>query len=166
MGLLLNITGDGKGKSTSAFGMACRALGWGMHVSVIQFMKTPGSDTGEKRFFARFPEVVFEQYGAGFTWQKADHRTAAQKGWVRACGLLDSPGLLILDELNLVLAEGWLDLDEILKKLNARHPGLHVAVTGRRAPEKLLAVSDTVSRIECVKHAFNAGKLAEKGVDF
>lgn len=167
-GLLLNYTGEGKGKSSAAFGTALRALGWGWKVGIIQFIKDD-APTGEAQFFRRyFPELVFEQYGAGMLDRDADHRGAAERGWQRARELLKSfdGELLIFDELNVVLHFYLLEPDDIRKALLERKPELNVILTGRYAHPKILEISDLVTRVECEKHPFEKGFPARRGIDF
>ena len=167
-GLLLNLTGDGKGKSTSAFGTVLRALGWGWRVAVIQFMKGE-RPTGEKNFFTRyFPEMIFEQYGLGLTTRPGDHRGMAQRGWARTRELLESfdGELLILDELNVALHHGFLDPAEVAAALRSRRATLNLIVTGRHAPPELVEIADLVSEIADLKHPFHRGIPARKGVDY
>lgn len=168
-GLLLVLTGNGKGKSSSAFGMLARALGYGMRVAVAQFIKGR-NDTGEEAFFRRQPDVRWEVLGEGFTWDtqnlERDIETA-RKGWSVVKEMLNdqSIGLIVLDELTYPLKFGWLDLDEVLADLKARPAMQHVIITGRAAPQGLCDAADTVSEISDVKHAFRAGVRAQKGVD-
>lgn len=167
-GLLLNYTGDGKGKSSAAFGTALRALGWGWKVGILQFIKDE-APTGEAQFFRRyFPDLIFEQYGAGMLDRDADHRGAAEKGWQRAQELLrDFDGdLLIFDELNVVLHFYLLEPDDIRQALLARRPSLNVILTGRYAHPKIIEISDLVTRVECEKHPFEQGFPARRGIDF
>lgn len=168
-GLLLVLTGSGKGKSSSAFGMVARAIGHGMNVGVAQFIKGR-SDTGEEAFFTRQPEVTWHVLGEGFTWEtqnlEKDKATAA-RGWQKVKAMLqdESIGLVVLDELTYPLKYGWLELDEVLSDLAARPEMQHVVVTGRGAPVGLKDVADTVTNLEDVKHAFRAGIRAQPGVD-
>lgn len=170
-GVLLVITGPGKAKSSSAFGMVARALGHGMKVGVVQFIKgtTP---TGEERFYRRFPdEVEFHVTGEGFTWETQDRErdvARARAGWDIARGLLQRPevGLVVLDELNIVLAHGYLELAPVLADLAARPAMQHVVVTGRGAPAGLVEQADTVSEVKVVKHAFKQGIRAQRGLEF
>jgi cob(I)alamin adenosyltransferase len=170
-GLLLVLTGNGKGKSSSGFGMVARALGHGMKVGVVQFIKGAAT-TGEENFFRRFPdEVVYHVTGEGFTWETQDKerdRQVAEQGWQKAAALLADPeiGLVLLDELNIVLKYGYLELDKVLADIRQRPPMQHVVVTGRGAPAELVAVADTVTELSVVKHAFQAGVRAQKGVEF
>ena len=170
-GLLLVLTGNGKGKSSSGFGMVARALGHGMKVGVVQFIKGTAT-TGEEAFFRRFPdEVSYYVTGEGFTWETQDKerdRQVAEQGWEKAATLLADPeiGLVLLDELNIVLKYGYLDLAKVLADIRLRPPMQHVVVTGRGAPEELVAAADTVTELSVVKHAFQAGVRAQKGVEY
>ncbi len=168
-GVLLVLTGNGKGKSSSAFGMVARALGHGMSVAVVQFIKGSFS-TGEETFFRRFPEVHYQVMGDGFTWdtqdQEQDKRTA-RRAWEQVKLYLADPSidLLVLDELNIVLKLGLLPLDEVLDALIERPPGQHLVVTGRAAPKELIEIADTVTEMRPIKHAFDAGVQAQKGIE-
>ncbi len=170
-GLLLVHTGNGKGKSSSAFGMVARALGHGMKVGVVQFIKGAAS-TGEENFFRRFPdEVRYYVMGEGFTWETQDRQrdiAKAREAWAVAAELLADPeiGLVVLDELNIALKYGYLDLDPVLADVESRPMLQHVVVTGRGAPPKLIEAADTVTEMSLVKHAFKAGVKAQKGVEF
>lgn len=168
-GVLLVLTGNGKGKSSSAFGMAARALGHGMKVGVVQFVKGAGS-TGEETFFRRFPEVEYHVMGTGFTWEtqnRAQDVAAARAAWAVAAKLLQDPAvaLVVLDELNIVLGLGYLTVDEILPDISARPPHQHVVVTGRNAPQALIDAADTVTEMRDVKHAYRAGIKAQPGIE-
>lgn len=168
-GLVLVLTGNGKGKSSSAFGMIARALGHGMKVGVAQFIKGR-SDTGEEAYFRRDPNVTWHVLGEGFTWDTqnlARDTETAQRGWAVARELLRDPalGLVVLDELTYPLKYGWLDIATVLADLKARPPMQHVVITGRAAPEALIEAADTVAEIHDVKHAFRTGVRAQKGVD-
>jgi cob(I)alamin adenosyltransferase len=168
-GLLLVLTGNGKGKSSSAFGMVARALGHGMRVGVVQFIKGKFS-TGEEAFFRRFPEVEYHVMGEGFAWETQDRERdirAAQRAWEIARSMLQNPNLhlVVLDELTLVLKYGYLKLEDVLNDLNTRTPMQHVIVTGRSARPELIEVADTVTEMRAVKHAFEAGVRAQKGVE-
>ncbi|MCQ4325515.1 cob(I)yrinic acid a,c-diamide adenosyltransferase [Stutzerimonas stutzeri] len=170
-GLLLVHTGNGKGKSSSAFGMVARALGHGIKVGVVQFIKGAAS-TGEEAFFRRFPEEVrFHVMGEGFTWETQDRQrdiAKARAAWGVARELLadDSIGLVVLDELNIALKHGYLELEPVLADIEARPLPQHVVVTGRGAPPGLIEAADTVTEMGLVKHAFKAGVKAQKGVEF
>lgn len=168
-GVLLVLTGNGKGKSSSAFGMVARALGHGLRVGVAQFVKGR-SDTGEEAFLGRQPEVVWRVLGEGFSWETQDlarDAETAQRGWAVVRDMLRdaSLGLVVVDELTYVLKRGWLDLETVLADLAVRPPMQHVVITGRGAPEALCEAADTVSELRDVKHAFRAGVRAQKGVD-
>ncbi|MBS0497818.1 MAG: cob(I)yrinic acid a,c-diamide adenosyltransferase [Proteobacteria bacterium] len=168
-GLLLVLTGNGKGKSSSAFGMLARALGHGMRAGVAQFIKGR-SDTGEEAFFRKQPDVVWHVLGEGFTWdtQNLERDTeTAQRGWAVVQKMLNDPALdlIVLDELTYPLKFGWLDLAVVLNDLKNRPPMQHVVITGRGAPEALCEAADTVTEMTDVKHAFRAGVQAQKGID-
>ena len=169
-GLLLVNTGNGKGKSSAAFGVLARAIGHGMKVGVVQFVKGR-SDTGEEAFFRRQPEVSWHVMGDGFTWDTQDRSAdiaSAKAGWEQARRFLDNPeiGLVVLDELNIALKYAYLDLAEVLRDSNSRPEMQHVIVTGRGAPEALIEAADTVTEMGVVKHAFKAGIAAQAGVEF
>jgi cob(I)alamin adenosyltransferase len=168
-GLLLVLTGNGKGKSSSAFGMVARTLGYGLKAGVVQFIKSR-RDTGEEKFLGGQPDVQWHVVGDGFTWETqnrdADIATA-QRGWAVAQGLLRDASLhlVVLDELTYLLNYGYLDAQQVCADLAARPAMQHVVVTGRAAPQSLLDIADTVSEIHDVKHAFRAGVRAQPGID-
>ncbi|WP_313505818.1 cob(I)yrinic acid a,c-diamide adenosyltransferase [Stutzerimonas kunmingensis] len=170
-GLLLVHTGNGKGKSSSAFGMVARALGHGIKVGVVQFIKGAAS-TGEEAFFRRFlDEVHYHVMGEGFTWETQDRQrdiAKAREAWAVAAELLADPeiGLVVLDELNIALKYGYLELAPVLADIESRPLLQHVVVTGRGAPPGLVEAADTVTEMALVKHAFKAGVKAQKGVEF
>lgn len=169
-GVLLVHTGTGKGKSSAAFGLVARALGHGQQVAVIQLVKSR-SDTGEEGLFRKLPQVHWHVMGEGFTWETQDKdkdTRAAQAAWALAKTYLADPaiGLVVLDELTYAFKYGWLDLDEVLATLAARPPRQHVVITGRGAPEALVAAADTVTDMTLVKHAFKAGVAAMPGIEF
>ncbi|MBR0459031.1 MAG: cob(I)yrinic acid a,c-diamide adenosyltransferase [Victivallales bacterium] len=167
-GLLLNITGDGKGKTTSALGVVIRALGWGWKVAIWQFLKGT-RETGERDYFQKFhPEVPFVSCGLGNVFANLDHASAAQKGWQQATQFLHSfdGNLLVLDELNVALGKGYLSCDDVLPVLLNRPKHLNIIVTGRYAPQPLLDASDLVSDIQNIKHPLQHGIPARKGLDF
>ena len=170
-GLLLVHSGNGKGKSSSAFGMVARALGHGMQVGIVQFIKGAAS-TGEEAFFRRFPEEVrYHVMGEGFTWETQDRQrdiAKAQQAWTVARELLDDEriSLVVLDELNIALKYGYLELDRVLADIAARPLLQHVVVTGRGALPGMIEAADTVTEMNLVKHAFKAGVKAQKGVEF
>ena len=168
-GLLIVLTGNGKGKSSSAFGMVARALGHGMKVGVAQFIKSR-TDTGEEAFFSRQPGVEWHVLGDGFTWDTQDREgdiATARRGWEVAQRMLADPSfdLVVLDELTYLLSYGYLDQDAVLDAIAARPPMQHVVVTGRGASSALIELADTVSEIVDEKHAYRAGVKAQKGVD-
>lgn len=168
-GLLLVLTGNGKGKSSSAFGMMARALGYGMKVGVAQFIKGR-SDTGEEAFFRAQPNVEWHVLGEGFTWDTQDRERDIEKaraGWEVAKKMLADPtfNLVILDELTYTLKYGYLDTAQVLADIKARPPMQHVVVTGRGAPQELMDTADTVTELMDVKHAYRAGIKAQPGID-
>lgn len=168
-GLLLVLTGNGKGKSSSAFGMVARTLGYGLKAGVVQFLKSR-SDTGEENFLGKQPGVQWHVTGEGFTWETQNRDAdiaAAQRGWAIAQGLLrdETLHLVVLDELTYLLNYGYLDAQQVCADLAARPPMQHVVITGRAAPQYLLDMADTVSEIRDVKHAFRAGVRAQPGID-
>ena len=169
-GLLLVLTGNGKGKSSSAFGMLARAMGHGLQCGVVQFIKGRNS-TGEEIFFRRFPEQVrYHVMGEGFTWETQDRQrdiAAAEAAWEVSREMLRDPaiGLVVLDELNIALKHGYLDLEQVLSDLQARPPMQHVLVTGRGAKPELIDLADTVTEMGVIKHAFQAGIKAQKGIE-
>jgi cob(I)alamin adenosyltransferase len=170
-GVLLITCGNGKGKSSSAFGMAARALGHGMKVGVVQFIKGAIA-TGEENFFRRFPdEISFHVMGEGYTWETQNRERDvknAEIAWDRAKELLNDPkiGLVVLDELNIALKYKYLDVQSVIQDLQARPAMQHVVVTGRGAPPELIAVADTVTEMQPIKHAFAAGIAAQPGVEW
>lgn len=170
-GVLLVNTGTGKGKSSAAFGVVARALGHGHQVAVVQFVKSR-SDTGEQAFFRRFPDAVrWHVCGEGFTWETQDSgrdAQAAQAAWqlARECLADAAVNLVVLDELTYAFKYGWLDLAEVLAAIAARPRMQTVIVTGRAAPEALVAAADTVTDMGMVKHAFKAGVKAMPGVEY
>lgn len=168
-GLLLVITGNGKGKSTSAFGMVARALGHGMKVGVCQFIKSR-TDTGEEAFFAPHPNCEWHVLGDGFTWDTQDRTqdiATSEKGWQVAMQMLTDPryDLVVLDELTYLLSYEYLDKDTVLNGLSESPEMQHVIVTGRSAISELKELADTVSEIKDIKHAYTAGIKAQKGID-
>lgn len=168
-GVLLVLTGNGKGKSSSAFGMVARALGHGMRVGVVQFIKGRYA-TGEKAFFRRFPEVSFHVMGEGFTWETQDRERdvrAAEAAWEVAAGMLReaSYALVVLDELNIALRYRYVALEAVLEALRSRPAAQHVVITGRGAPTELIEAADTVTDMRGVKHAFDTGVRAQRGIE-
>jgi cob(I)alamin adenosyltransferase len=168
-GLLLVLTGNGKGKSSSAFGMVARTLGYGLKVGVAQFLKSR-RDTGEERFLGDQPGVQWHVLGDGFTWDTQNREAdvaSAQRGWAVAQSLLSDAALhlVVLDELTYLLNYGYLDARQICADLASRPPAQHVVITGRAAPQCLLDMADTVSEMQDIKHAFRAGVRAQPGID-
>lgn len=169
-GVLIVLTGDGKGKSSSAFGMVARALGHNMKVGVVQFIKGK-IKTGEAKFFSRFPgEVEYHATGEGYTWVTQDRErdiAKAREGWEHARRMLGDPAvrLIVLDELNIVLKYGYLEVAEVLAALRARPARQHVVITGRDAPQEIIDAGDTVTEVRLIKHAFQQGIRAQKGVE-
>ena len=175
-GLLIVHTGKGKGKSTAAFGLVMRALGHGMRVGIIQFVKGKW-ETGERHVLEKFPDqVTIRTMGEGFTWETQDRArdiAAAQSAWEAAKEMIDasrgeSPAydLVLLDELNIVLRYDYLPLDEVVAFLADRPEDLHVVVTGRNAKDPLIAAADLVTEMTMVKHPFRSGVKAQQGIEF
>jgi len=170
-GLLLVHTGDGKGKSSAAFGMVARALGWGYRVGVVQYIKGKWI-TGERQFFAKFPDqVVYRVMGEGFTWDTQDRArdiAAAKAAWEISLEMLHDPSLhlVVLDELNVALRYDYLDIAEVVAGLKGRPAEKHVCVTGRNAKPELIAAADLVTEMTLVKHPFDQGFKAQRGIDF
>jgi cob(I)alamin adenosyltransferase len=170
-GLLIVHTGNGKGKSSSAFGMVVRSLGWGMKVAVVQYVK--GSwETGERNFFQSYPDLVtFEVMGKGFTWDTQDRAqdiAAARAAWERSKELILDPAydFVVLDELNIVMRDDTLPADEVIAFLKERPLTKHICITGRGAKPELLELADLVTEFKEVKHPFKAGFKAQKGVEY
>ena len=168
-GLLLVLTGNGKGKSSSAFGMVARMLGYGRRVAVFQFIKG-AEEVGERAFFSRQPGVIWEKCGEGFTWETQDRArdiAAARAGWDKAKQALADPAisLAVLDELTYLVTYRYLTLEEILPSILGRPAMQHVVITGRAAHDALVEAADTVSSIRDIKHAFRDGIRAQEGID-
>ncbi|MGR4867896.1 cob(I)yrinic acid a,c-diamide adenosyltransferase [Variovorax sp. LARHSF232] len=168
-GLLIINTGDGKGKSTAAFGLALRAHGRGKAVKIFQFMKVPSARFGEHRMFEQIG-IPIEGLGDGFSWKSQDLERSAQlarDGWARAAAAIASGEhfLVVLDEITYPLIYGWLPLEDVLRVLRDRPREVHVVLTGRRAPPELVALADTVTEMQMVKHAFQAGIPAQRGIE-
>lgn len=169
-GVLVVNTGNGKGKSSSGFGMLARSLGHGFHCGVVQFIKGSFS-TGEEAFFRRFDEDVdYRVMGEGFTWETQDRErdiAAAGAAWQEAARMLSDPAydFVLLDELNIALNKDYVPLDRVLAALAARPPRQHVVVTGRGAPQALIDAADTVTEMRLVKHAFKTGIKAQHGIE-
>ncbi len=176
-GLLIVHTGKGKGKSTAAFGLAARAVGNGMKVGVVQYVKGKW-ETGERQVLEHFPDQVeIRTMGEGFTWEtqdKARDIAAAQAAWEVSKAMIeasrgDDPkfDMVILDELNIVLRYDYLALDEVVATLGARPARLHIVVTGRNAKPELIEAADLVTEMTQIKHPFREQNVkAQKGVEF
>ncbi|BAO80284.1 ATP:corrinoid adenosyltransferase [Serpentinimonas raichei] len=172
-GLVIVHTGDGKGKSTAAFGLALRAFGrthvHGKQVRIFQFMKVPSARFGEHRMFEQMG-LPIEGLGDGFSWKSKDLDHSAQlarDGWQRArAAILDGQHfLLVLDEITYPLIYGWLPLDDVLQTLRERPRDVHVCLTGRRCPPEIIELADTVTEMTLIKHAFQAGVPAQRGIE-
>lgn len=170
-GLLLVNTGPGKGKSTAAFGLALRMLGYDRRVVVVQFIKGAWH-TGERRALERFGDLVeWHSMGEGFTWETQDRArdvAACERAWAVAQQALARPdvSLVVLDELNVALRYEYLDMEQVLADIAARPDGQHVVVTGRNARQPMLDAADLVTEMTLVKHHFKAGVKAQEGVEF
>lgn len=169
-GLMVVLTGNGKGKSSSAFGMLARSVGHGLRCGVVQFIKGQWQ-CGEQLLFENHPLVSFHVMNTGFTWETQDREAdiaAAKSTWAQAELLLNDSdvNVVLLDELTYMLTYGYLDSDLVLETLRHRPPGQHVIVTGRNASQSLIDLADTVSEVNDVKHAFNAGIKVQPGIDY
>jgi len=170
-GLLIVNTGTGKGKSTAAFGMALRAVGHGMRVGVVQFIKG-AMHTAERDVLQKFAQVEFHTIGDGFTWHtqnRAQDMATAQKAWAVAATMVGdaSYDMVVLDELNVILKYDYLDFATVLGALQNRPPMQHIIVTGRHARAELIAAADLVSEITPLKHPYKEqGVKAQRGVEF
>jgi len=170
-GLLIVHTGRGKGKSTAAFGMVCRAIGHGFRVGVVQFVKGK-RETGERKLLASFPDqVTMVAMGDGFTWETQDRErdiAAARSAWEKGKAMIadERYRMVLLDELNIVLRYDYLPLDEVVETLKARPEHTHVVVTGRNAKDPLLEAADLVTEMQVVKHPFRAGVKPQAGIEF
>ena len=168
-GVVVLLTGNGKGKSSSAMGMICRALGYDMSVALVRFLKGE-QQTGEDLFLDNNPNVVSAHMESGFTWNTQDQeldKKRAIETWLEAEKFLADPliNLVVLDEITYMINYKYLDEILILKALINRPEGQHVVITGRAASEGIIEVSDTVSEVKDVKHAFRDNIRAQKGVD-
>ena len=168
-GLILINTGNGKGKSTAAIGLALRATGRGKAVKIFQFMKVPTARFGEHRMFEQIG-LPIEGLGDGFSWKSKDLEHSAQlarDGWekARAAILSGEHFLVVLDEITYPLIYGWLPLDGVLQTLRERPKDVHVCLTGRRCPPEIIELADTVTEMQMVKHAFKAGIPAQRGIE-
>jgi cob(I)alamin adenosyltransferase len=169
-GLVLVHTGNGKGKSSSAFGVIIRALGWKQTVGVVQFIKGT-CITGERQFFDRLGGVTWHTMGEGFTWDtqdKARDVAAAEAAFAKAVEMMQSGefDLIVLDEINIALRYDYLDVQAVIKGLDSRHKRTGVILTGRDAKPELMAYADLVTEMTEVKHPYQSGIKAQRGVDF
>jgi cob(I)alamin adenosyltransferase len=170
-GLVIVHTGNGKGKTSAALGMAVRAMGHGMKVGVVQFVKGAMA-TGEKAIFDRFPGLIeFKPMGEGFTWDTQDRTrdiAVARTAWDEVKRMIADPsyGMVLADELNIVLRYDYLPVDEVLEVLAAKPEMTHVVITGRNAPQPLIDVADLVTEMALVKHPFRNGVKAQAGIEF
>jgi len=168
-GLLLVLTGNGKGKSTSGFGTIARAVGHGLKASVVQYVKG-GWECGERNLLEK-NGVEFHVMGTGFTWETQNKDTdiqAAQAAWQHSKKLLQDPSIdvVLLDEITYMITYKYIDLDEVLAVLTARPKDQHVVITGRACHRAIIEIADTVSEVRPVKHAFDNGIKAQKGIDW
>ena len=168
-GLVLIHTGNGKGKSTAAFGLALRAHGRGKSVKIYQFMKVPSARFGEHRMFEQLG-IPIEGLGDGFSWKSKDLEHSAQlarDGWARAEATIRSGEhfLVVLDEVTYPLRYGWVPLDPVLACLRERPAHVHVVLTGREAPQELIDLADTVTEMSLIKHHYQAGVPAQRGIE-
>lgn len=168
-GLLIVNTGDGKGKSTAAFGLSMRAMGRGKRVHVFQFMKVPTARFGEHRMADKMG-LPIEGLGDGFSWKSKDlERSAelAREGWARARALIEAGEhfLVVLDEMTYPILYGWVAVQEVVQVLRQRPAHVHVCLTGRRCPQEIIDIADTVTEMRAIKHAFDAGVPAQRGIE-
>ena len=170
-GLVIVHTGKGKGKSTAAMGLAVRALGHGMKVGIVQFVKGVW-ETGERDVLNKFPDLVtIKAMGEGFTWDTQDRVRdvkAAETAWAAAKEMIadEAYQLVILDELNIVLRYDYIPLADVVETLKAKPKDLHVVVTGRNAKDELIDIADLVTEMTMVKHPFRSGVKAQRGIEF
>ena len=169
-GLLVVYTGKGKGKTTAALGIVFRALGRGLKVAVVQFIKGKWK-TGERTFAEKIPELTFLVMGLGFTWESDDisrDKEAARAAWQKAAEIITAGehAVVVLDELTYVISYDFVSLEEILAVLGARPKHVNVIVTGRNAPDELVAMADLVTEMKSIKHPFEKGIPAKPGIDF
>jgi cob(I)alamin adenosyltransferase len=168
-GLILVHTGDGKGKSTAAFGLALRAHGRGKAVKIYQFMKVPSARFGEHRMFEQLG-LPIEGLGDGFSWKSKDLEHSAQlarDGWAKAAATITAGEhfMVVLDEVTYPIRYGWLDLHAVLDVLRTRPPHVNVVLTGRGAPQELVDLADTVTEMKLIKHHYDAGVPAQRGIE-
>ncbi|MBT68243.1 MAG: cob(I)yrinic acid a,c-diamide adenosyltransferase [Thiotrichales bacterium] len=168
-GIIVLLTGNGKGKSSSAMGMICRALGYDMKVGLVRFLKGD-QQTGEDLFLDNHPNIVSAHMESGFTWDTQDKKLDKQKAtetWSKAKQFLTNPeiSVVVLDEITYMVNYKYVNESEILTVLSNRPKDQHVVITGRAASQGLIDASDTVSEVEDIKHAFRANIRAQKGID-
>ena len=172
-GLLIINTGDGKGKSTAAFGLALRAHGRSKAVKIFQFMKVPSARFGEHRLFEQLG-IPIEGLGDGFSWKSQDLERSGQlarDGWLKAKAAIQSGEyfMVVLDEFTYPLIYGWMEpiggVEEVVQTLFDRPTHVHVVITGRRCPPEIIELADTVTEMTKIKHAFNAGIPAQRGIE-
>ena len=168
--LVLVHTGDGKGKSTAAMGVALRALARGWRVMVVQFVKSGDWRSGEQAMLEQLG-ADWRAIGDGFSWDSADMEASARlsrEAWAAADAALagGTHDLVVLDEVTYPMTWGWIDTEAVVAAIAARREGVNVVATGRDAPEPLVEAADTVTEMRNVKHAFEAGILAKRGIDF
>ena len=168
-GIIVLLTGNGKGKSSSAMGMICRALGYDMKVALVRYLKGD-QQTGEDLFLENHPNIVSAHMESGFTWDtqdKEEDKNKAIKTWYEAKKFLSNPeiSLVVLDEITYMINYKYLDESDVLEALQNRPKDQHVVITGRAASQGLIDASDTVSEVEDIKHAFRANIRAQKGID-
>ena len=168
-GIIVLLTGNGKGKSSSAMGMICRALGYGMRVALVRFLKGE-QQTGEDLFLENHPNIVSAHMESGFTWNTQDQELDKKRAlvtWNEAKEFLKDPeiSVVVLDEITYMINYKYLDESDILETLSNRPENQHVVITGRAASRGLIDASDTVSEVEDIKHAFRANIRAQKGID-
>lgn len=169
-GLVVVYTGEGKGKTTAALGAVFRALGRGLKVAVVQFIKGKWK-TGERLFAETLPQLTFLVMGRGFTWESDDlsrDKRAAQEAWAEARALLVEGvhTLVVLDEITYAINYGFIPLDDVLAALRERPPHVHAVLTGRSAPQALVDLADVATEMKVIKHAYAQGVPAQPGLDY
>lgn len=169
-GILILLKGNGKGKSSSAFGTMARALGHGMKAGVVQYLKGR-VETGEQLFFGAHPRVEFHVMGDGFTWETQNREqdiATAKKAWAQSQRMLADPSfdILVFDEMSYMFQYDYLPLEPVIAALQARPRHQHVIITGRTMHRDLQAIADTISEIQDIEHAFRKGVKAQKGIEW
>lgn len=169
-GLIMVNTGNGKGKTTAAFGVIARASGYGLRCGIIQFIKSNRS-TGEYKFAARDVNIEIHTMGRGFTWNSEDlekDKDTARAAWHKASEMIDSGNfdIILLDEITYAINYKFLEIEPILQKLKQRPPTLHIIITGRDCPGPIMDLADQVTEMVNVKHPFDQGELAQRGIDY